>query len=573
MTRRAIVLHQQVPGTAEARVSRALTFFGVPWQAVSLAQVCDSNPVPDGESGFVILGAAESLKAAGAIPRSAAVLERAAAIYAYPADRRAGAGAMSALTGLDWQDRGLSGNDGRVAITASLPEVTGPMSGLEVAKAAGLANVAVLTAPSGDTIPLVSVKGEPVFVQMRLGGVPTYCCGSPEIVDLDAPVLRNYYDVKEHLLAAVPLVMFINAVFRDVMWRTPELGACLIIDDPLLKGRYGFCDFPRLRDLMREHRFTTNIAFIPWNWRRTTRRASEFFRRESELFSVSVHGCDHVAAEFGAAALDVIDDRARLAQMRMRKHRARTRIKHDPIMVFPQGVFSSGCPGVLKRNGFVAAVNTEISPIGESGPTTLVKDVWDTAILRYGSFPIYTRRYQHHGIENFAFDLLLGKPCFIVAHHEWFRDGGTELVGLVHKLRALNCALRWRSPREVVRRAFRMRVENGRQAVRMFGTEVLLANASERVAEFDVHKPENDPSLVVNISQAGSAVRWSHNQDGLLFQSSLPPQSEALVKVRYQTDRAKQPPKVSMRYELAVAARRILSELRDEYVQRLPLPV
>ena len=93
---------------------------------------------------------------------------------------------------------------------------------------------------------------------------------------------------------------------------------------------------------------------------------------------------------------------------------------------------------MLKRNGFVAAVNTEISPVDATGPKTLVRDVWDIAIVRYGSFAIYTRRYQQHGVENFAFDLLLGKPCFIVAHHEFFRDGGAALVTLIDNLRALN---------------------------------------------------------------------------------------------------------------------------------------
>ncbi len=114
---------------------------------------------------------------------------------------------------------------------------------------------------------------------------------------------------------------------------------------------------------MRQHRFTTNIAFIPGTGGGRRERASDFFRRESDLFSVSVHGCDHVAAEFGATAPDVLEQRACLAQTRMRKHHARTRIEHDPVMVFPQGVFSSACPAVLKRNGFVAAVNTEMSPV------------------------------------------------------------------------------------------------------------------------------------------------------------------------------------------------------------------
>jgi hypothetical protein len=52
------------------------------------------------------------------------------------------------------------------------------------------------------------------------------------------------------------------------------------------------------------------------------------------------------------------------------------------------------------------------------------------AILRYGQFPIYTRRYMHHGIENFAFDGLLRKPCFLVGHHELLRDHGKKFVGI-----------------------------------------------------------------------------------------------------------------------------------------------
>ena len=47
--------------------------------------------------------------------------------------------------------------------------------------------------------------------------------------------------------------------------------------------------------------------------------------------------------------------------------------------------------------------------------------------MTYGAFPIFTRRYAFHGVENFAFDLLLGKPCLIVAHHDSFKDDGTAL--------------------------------------------------------------------------------------------------------------------------------------------------
>jgi hypothetical protein len=417
--------------------------------------------------------------------------------------------------------------------------------------------------------PIVSINGWPAFLRIESSGVPIYFCASTALVDIDAPVGSNFYDVKAHFLAAAPIVMFVAAAFRDVMWRPHELGACLIIDDPLLKSRYGFCDFHRLRDSMRQHGFTTNVAFIPWNWRRTTRAAGEFFRREADVFSVSIHGCDHVAAEFGSASAETLDSKARLAQARMQGHQQRTGIEHDPVMVFPQGVFSHECPPVLKLNGFVAAVNTEIAPVNHGPARTTVRDVWDTAILSYGTFPIYTRRYASHGIENFAFDLLLGKPCFIVAHHEFFRDGGVALAALVEKLSSLNCVLRWRSPREVIRGAYRRRNDGSIEHVEMYGSELRLTNDSDREREVWVRKRESDPSLVESIAIDAYRVETTSSGNAISFSYRLPPKSQALVRVLYRGGPAYSSRPASAKYHVAVAARRFLSEFRDEYVTPL----
>ena len=37
-------------------------------------------------------------------------------------------------------------------------------------------------------------------------------------------------------------------------------------------------------------------------------------------------------------------------------------------------------------------------------------------------------RYGFHGLENFPFDLLRGKSCLIVTHHDFFNDGGVALI-------------------------------------------------------------------------------------------------------------------------------------------------
>ena len=278
-------------------------------------------------------------------------------------------------------------------------------------------------------VPIVSVDGVPAFLRIEYNGVPAYFCASAAIVDIDAPVGSNFYDVKAHFLAAVPLVMFVTSDIsrRDVA----AAGAGRVPDhrrsaaqEPIRVLRFSPPSRFDAATRFHDQRCVHSVELAP----HVTRARSEFFRREADVFSVSIHGCDHVAAEFGSASPETLDNKARLAQTRMRAHQQRTGIEHDPVMVFPQGVFSHECPPVLKRNGFVAAVNTEIAPVNNGHARTTVRDVWDTAILAYGTFPIYTRRYASHGIENFAFDLLLGKPCFIVAHHEFFRDGGAALV-------------------------------------------------------------------------------------------------------------------------------------------------
>jgi hypothetical protein len=387
------------------------------------------------------------------------------------------------------------------------------------------------------------------------------------MVDTDQPIRQGFYDVKDHFCCVVPLVMFIRFMFPEVAWQPQELGACLIIDDPLLKPKYGFCNFAALRDLMRRFGFTTNIAFIPWNWRRTSSAAGKFFNFESGLFSVSIHGCDHTAGEFAATSPEVLNARAQLARFRMQNHETRTGIKHDAVMVFPHGAFSSICPEVLKRNGFLAAVNTEIVPMDSQNSRTRIRDVWDVAIMTYGSFPIFTRRYAFHGLENFAFDLLLGKPCLIVAHHDFFRDEGAALIELVEKIASLNSELHWRSLGQVIRKACRRRsLGAGVEELEMYGSELLVHNPSNQAIEVRIRKRKSHDDLASEISCDEKSVMWATEGEYLVFRGEIGPHAEKCFRAvpPKQADAGKD--RRSLRFELAVAVRRFLSEFRDDYL-------
>src|SRR5262249_28002294 len=146
----------------------------------------------------------------------------------------------------------------------------------------------------------------------------------------------------------------------ETCWQAPATNACVVIDDPPLKPRYGFLSYRELLSAMVQHDFSTNIAFIPWNWRRSRSEVVRMFTENTDRYSLSVHGCDHTGGEFGIPDNHVLAWKANEAKDRMSRHESRTGIRHDHIMVFPQGVFSVPAMNVLRRSGFTAAVNTEV---------------------------------------------------------------------------------------------------------------------------------------------------------------------------------------------------------------------
>lgn len=570
MAKLAILLCEGPPAREHLHLARILDFFGIPWETVTVSQLPD---VGGSIHDYVLFGPPRTVAAAvqQIQKESRSFVLQAAFVYADD-DSDANERGLQFLCGkADVSLRQTTTGNLLIQVSRKLAEVSGPMTGLEVLLQLGTDDKVLTGMPSDEPgfATVISAGGDPVFVRFEKWGVPIFLCTSSHMVDIDQKVGPGFYDVKEHFCSVVPLVMFVRFIFPDIGWRSQELGACLIIDDPLLRQRYGSCDFGMLRNLMQQYDFTTNIAFIPWNWRRTSPAAGKFFRNESARFSVSIHGCDHIKAEFGETSPRVLNDRAKLAQFRMRNHNARTGIHHDPVMVFPQGVFSSVCPKVLKCNGFLAAVNTEADPADSPGVGTQIRDVWDVAIMRYGDFPIFTRRYAHHGLENFAFDLLLGKPCLIVCHQDFFNDGYAGLIELIENLRSLNCSLHWRPLGEVIRRACRRRVNRvGVEEVEMYGNELLIDNPSEQVISVLIRKRENEADLIAEVRCDRKPLAWVTNGNHVVFDARIEPGGEKFFQVFYREQGGAEKSSRSLCFELLVAARRFLSEFRDDYLSR-----
>jgi hypothetical protein len=230
------------------------------------------------------------------------------------------------------------------------------------------------------------------------------------------------------------------------------------------------------------------------------------------------------------------------------------------------------CPEVLRRNDFLAAVNTEIDPVDSPSARTRIRDVWDLAIMTYGNFPIFTRRYAFHGLENFAFDLLLGKPCLIVAHHDSFKDDGAALIEFIEKLKSLNCSLRWRPLGQVIRMACRCRANSaGGEDVEMYGHELIITNPSSQVRDVMIRKRKNQKDLVSEILCDEKPIQWTTETEHLVFGASIESGGEKQFRVVYQEQMPFEKIRRSLRFEAAVAVRRILSEFRDGYLSRSSL--
>ena len=220
-----------------------------------------------------------------------------------------------------------------------------------------------------------------------------------------------------------------------------ETLACLVIDDPLLWPRYGCLDYSKLLQEMKDHRFFTEIAFIPWNYRRSDKNTIRLFGDNPEYLSICVHGCNHLSDEFGKGSYQELSTLASTALWRMEQHKRLTGLSYDPVFVFPQGRFSSIAMQALKDQGYLAAFNSTLR--ATDGGDLPAIEYEQAATRKYHDFPLFLRRYPKDK-SDFIKDIALGRPILIVEHHGSFQYGYKPMTDLVDWINSLG-NIRWTS--------------------------------------------------------------------------------------------------------------------------------
>jgi hypothetical protein len=457
---------------------------------------------------------------------------------------------------------------GGFAISDKLPDFCGIMAGIGIASDDSQVDLSFVS--QDHNLEIISSDRGSVFIKREYEGVPIFMSSGARIIDIEENLPHGSFDVRHHVLEAVPPVLFLKWAFAATCWSAPERSACLVIDDPLLRPTYGFVDYRELLSLMQRHKFSTNIAFIPWNWRRSDSDVIRLFRENPEYYSISVHGCAHTRAEFGSDDSEHLYAKTRQALERMDQHKAATQLAHDRIMVFPQGVFSETAMRVLKRTDFIAAVNNDTVSSDKNPRPITVADVWDTAIMAYDNFALFTRRYPRSGVENFAFDSLLGKPVIVVIHHGFCHDHCIRLIEFMERLNALACPLIWRSLGELVKRSCRQRVLSPDVTqVEMYGKELRIENLSDRTKEFLIRRRECNPSLINEVLAGRRRTAWSCSDDRIQFEVEVEAGKNVTIRLHLHEAGEIKERVENLNDRARTMLRRYLCELRDNYVHKL----
>ncbi len=404
-----------------------------------------------------------------------------------------------------------------------------------------------------------------VFLRMDRGSSPLFLLSMP-LPDLDQ-TLDAELELQEHYHRLIPLLIFLRQCFGASCWHGPESTARLIIDDPLLTEQYGFLEHSVLMKSMEHSGYGTSIAFIPWNYWRTSRQNAGLLGEQSN-FAICVHGCDHTNKEFAIRDSALVDRKAGLALRRMELQRQRTGAAFEPVMVFPQGLFSRAAIAALRAHDYLAAVNTSVFPTDGAPEGLIVADLLQPAVTKYDGFPIFQRRYPRR-LFDFAFDLFLGRPALVVEHHEYFREGVETWQDFVAEMHKLDPTLTWPGLADQLMRSCRRRnASNGSIEIQFYTRKFFWSNREPDTRNFSLCKQEPNAASIESVSVDGESSEFSFENGFLKLEVQAGPGETHGIEIVDREHPQERANGFGLAHNARVMLRRGLSEFRDNTLSR-----
>jgi hypothetical protein len=456
----------------------------------------------------------------------------------------------------------------RYEFSCNSREICGVFSGLSFGPV-NPANDLVLSVSRDDTdvSSAIYIAGKPFMSLMMRGRAKIIVLASADVLDVNDETSDT--NLGECFSRIVPQAMALRYVFGEHCWRPCGHYASFIIDDPLLRPRYGHLDYGSLLNLMKEYRFSSTIAFIPHNYRRNSWRTVRMFHESRGRLAICFHGNDHTAGEFAATDPTRLNTMIRTAEVRMDSHTSATGLPCPKVMVFPQDEFSSEAMKVLKSHNFCAAVCGTAHPVGGRVNFTLGERV-QPAILRHGKFPLFLRKFIGQvKKEDVAFNLFFGQPVLVTDHHGLF-EHVRSLVDDVLMINSIDPAIQWSDlGTAVLNSNLRRRMVDGVSHIRAYSGTVRITNDSDAVKRFLVEWTYSSecPAIEQVLQNSAPVPSFTVGNSAIGVSVELPPGSTQILSVAYRNNYSNLA-RLGFLWDAKAFTRRRLSEARDNYISK-----
>ena len=367
-----------------------------------------------------------------------------------------------------------------------------------------------------------------------------------------------------NLISVIPLLTFLRFAGGPYCWHRGSDCANLTIDDPWLTEPYGFLNYQGLLAQMQKARFHTTIAFIPWNYDRSSDKVVAIFREHPEHYSICIHGNNHDRWEFykyhtipadplPAKPLPVQEANIRQGLTRMEQFRQLTGLDFDPVMVFPQYIAPLETFGLLKKYNFLITSNATNIPLNLDPPPDPVfhlRSVTDyyedfASVIRYP--PADRSRAA------IALDLFLDNPVLFFEHHTLFRRGIDAFNKTAEMVNALQPDTKWTSLGDTARHSHLQRSRpDGNLDIRAFCRSIDLENDQQRELTCFVEKAETLDVPIRHVLVDGAPHTYTVSDGRLRLTVEVASHQSRRIDIEYednfqvaQVDIAKNDPRVN----------------------------
>jgi hypothetical protein len=325
------------------------------------------------------------------------------------------------------------------------PDILSPFAGLQFGPANQLSD-AVFTLPDSDNsiCQLAFCNGKPFFIKFR--NRKLYLLGVAGVTNIENPTDRM--PTTASLFSSLTCFMLFIQQAADQQDTSPQYG-CVVIDDPLLKPKYGFINYKKLIQDCTRHNYAVTIAHIPTNINKTDSATAGLIAASNSRISICMHGLEHARAEFSSTDAGLLRSKLSQAVSLMNKHSQLHGLDWDHIMVFPHGLFSTTALNVLAEYNINTALVSVDALAPGNNPTELayqkqytIADFIKPAMTAYGGAHLFLRRYPNK-LEDFVFDTILKRPIIIATHNDNFSDNAKHLHSFIDALNRMIPNIQW----------------------------------------------------------------------------------------------------------------------------------